>query len=115
MEKLQRTYKCNCNEPNWNLHDFHTTKLGDKYVLLLHCVNCNSVWETRVMTDQIFSMLSEEQKSAYFNVLKTQNRNAERDVDEIKQQINSLEAICTNAESQIQKNNELIKHFQELT
>lgn len=112
MEKLQRTYKCDCGKPDWQLYDFHTTKLGDKYVLTIHCANCNSLWETRVMSDEIFSMLSSSQKEAYLTVLKNQNRNSQRTVDELKQQIISLEAICKNAESQIHKNNELIEHFQ---
>lgn len=109
--KAERTYKCDCDNPQWSVFEFHKTKLGDKYVITLTCSNCNALWETRTMTDAIFDMLTDNQREAFFKVMETQIQHAQSSIDELTHQIESLKAICNNAQAQIRKNNELIEHY----
>ena len=109
--QVQRTHKCDCNNPQWSLLHFNRTKLGDNYTLTLECINCRALWNTRVITDEIFAMFSQTQKEAYLKVLETQNKSTQRSIEEMQNQIQSLKKLCDNAKSKIEKNNKLIEHY----
>lgn len=105
--KSERTKKCKCKNPLWSVFEFSISKLKDNYTITLQCYNCNSLWDTKSMNDDIFIKLNENQKSAYLSVLNNQLQKEIKNVENKNLKIKELE-------SQIKKGNKAISKYETL-
>lgn len=111
-KKAERTLKCSCNNHRWSIFEFTISKMKDKYTVSLWCQNCNALWDTKSMNDDIFVLLNEKQQEAYLTVINNQLAKEKDIINTRMQQINQLKTENEKSNKKLQKYRELIEHYQ---
>lgn len=101
--KAPRTKKCSCENPDWSLFDFTTSKFQDNFTITLWCHHCDCLWDTKSLTDENWDLLNNKQQQEVIQVLKNQQNIQQRKIENIEAAIVEREKEIVTCHKKIDK------------